>query len=165
LIILDVQPFSFVHTDEHRQLLAQQFFYLFYANLVTSQVPAGVELHAGPCHGWKIGEEGVLSIIFDQKPVRLVVFAAFNRSICDRVTAHHRVFLAGKSPNVRSYTVYIYTVLANPTCTVCGVRIRFWPTLRTSTRQHCSILYLCDAIRRLSGKALRVCTPLVTPDV
>jgi len=35
------------------------------------------------------------------------------------------VFLAGKSLNIRSYTVYIYTGLANPTHTV----IQSWPTL------------------------------------
>ena len=36
------------------------------------------------------------------------------------------LFLAGKSPRERSYTVYIYTILANPT----HVAVRMsWPTL------------------------------------
>jgi len=55
----------------------------------------------------------------------------------------YTVFLAGKEPNIRSYTVYIYTVLANPRC-----MYTFWPTLIT---RHIHGTYLAGTSRNKFG--------------
>jgi len=51
-----------------------------------------------------------------------------------RVGQNHtyKVFLAGKSPYIRSYTVYIYSIFGREIIkytVIYGVYIRFWPTL------------------------------------